>query len=102
MSTASKQPKKATLSYLERRQRSEQEIQSEESQFQADTAKLQLQSDILATQQSLAEANRALDNAKSCYPFSSKAILEAEIKVEGLEDGLARLDRYKAELFPGD
>ncbi len=40
-----------------------------------------------------------LEAAKSAYPLSSQAILDAEGNVEAFEDGLESLERYYKELF---
>jgi hypothetical protein len=58
-----------------------------------------LESDILATQKSLASKKRDLENAKNGSRLNSRAIIEIQLEVEALEDGLKRLNALKAELF---
>jgi soluble cytochrome b562 len=61
-------------------------------QFKVEEAKLQLQGDILVTKQSLTKAEKALAKATRAYPFDPKAIVEAQVEVEGFQDGLKRLE----------
>jgi hypothetical protein len=61
---------------------------------------LQLQSDILETELSVAKAEIDVENAKGAFPFDSQIIIEAENKLEGYQNGLKKLQGYKAELFP--
>jgi len=68
--------------------------------YNVDNASLQLQSDILATKKAITEANKAVSVAMGTFPFNSEAIKQAEIRLEGLEDGLKRLTRYQKDLFP--
>ena len=69
-------------------------------EFNVENAALQLQSDILATKKAITEANKAVSTAMGTYPFNSESIKQAEIRLEGLEDGLKRLVRYQKDLFP--
>lgn len=75
--------------------------QQEEAQldFKVEGAKLQLDSDILATKQSIIQADQSLSTAKSSVPFQSQAILDASIKLRDLKDGLDELNKLKDELF---
>ena len=74
--------------------------ESADVSFKSENAALQLASDILATRKAITEATQAVANAKGAYPFNSESIKTAEIKLEGLSDGLKRLQAYEKELFP--
>lgn len=66
-------------------------------EFAIEESKLQLQSDILATKQSLANAKIALEVVKTTYPLDSNAILEAKSEVDAYETGLKQLNELKEE-----
>lgn len=63
-----------------------------------ENAKLQLQSDILATQSALEDKKQELDDAKSTYPLNAITIVNLMTEVEGLEDGLKKLKALQEEL----
>lgn len=56
-------------------------------------------SDISATRQSLNKKRKELLELKSSPSFNSKAIIDAQIEVEALENGIARLEALQKELF---
>lgn len=87
------------LKYKELRQQSKAELESAEAQFQEEEVKLQLQSDILATQKSLVSKKKSLQDEKANYPFKAQKVIDLQIEVEGLEDGLKRLQLLEKELF---
>jgi hypothetical protein len=68
-------------------------------QYQEDEVKLQLQSDILATKKSLGTSKKRLADEKGAYPFNASKVIELQLEVEGLEDGLKRLEKLEKELF---
>ena len=85
--------------YADLIQQSQQEKDQQELSLQAEQAKLDLQQDIVATKRSLAEAEIQLLRTKSSIPFNSQSVVNAQIKVEGLKEGLTRLEALNAELF---
>lgn len=87
------------LKYQQLRQRSDEEKEAEVSQFEADQAKLQLESDILETKRSKASKAKELTEAKGAYPFDAQNIVNLQVELEALEDGLTRLEKLKTELF---
>lgn len=92
--------KKATvLKYSERLQMSQTEKDSQESQYQVEQAKLQLSSDILATQQSVMNASKRVDELKGQFPLKSADIISAQGDLEGFEQGLKMLKALESELF---
>ena len=58
-----------------------------------------LQADILATKRALAARKSDLARAKSSYPLNADKIIEFQIDIEGMEDGLKRLNALREELF---
>ena len=74
------------------------ETVEKEVQFMVEETKLQLQSDILATKRDLEKAKANLASLKNDYPLNPQAIIEVQLNVESLEDGLKRLDILSNEL----
>jgi hypothetical protein len=87
------------LKYKDLLEQSQEEKDSQENQFKVEAAKLQLQSDILATKQSIATTNTNILTLMSNYPLDAKSIVEAQVVKEGYEDGLKRLEALEQELF---
>jgi hypothetical protein len=90
---------KKTNRYHELRTRSSQQVEEEQLEFQVEESKQQIEGDLLATKRSLAAAKQELIKAESAYPFNSKTVVEAELKIEGYEAGLKRLEAIKDRLF---
>ncbi|CAM6001136.1 unnamed protein product [Sphagnum balticum] len=88
------------LSYASRLQQSPEEKDQKAQAFQVKRAQQQLESDILATEQSIAEAEEKLENAKSSSVYSSQAIIDAAHALKGYQQGLEELKAIKSELFP--
>ena len=91
--------KVTSVKYADLIQQSQQEKDQLELSFQVEQAKLDLKQDIVATGRSLAEAKIHLLRVKSRTPFDSQSVVSAQIKVEGLEEGLSRLNALESELF---
>lgn len=86
------------LNYKERKALSSEEQSQKEVSRAVENAKLQLQSDILATQSALEDKKQELDDAKTTYPLRSIDIVNLMTEVEGLEDGLKKLKALQEEL----
>lgn len=86
------------LNYKERKALSSEELSQKEVSRAVENAKLQLQSDILATQSALEDKKQELEDAKTTYPLVAIDIINLETEVEGLEDGLKKLRALKDEL----
>ena len=69
----------------------------EEVSLMVEEQKLQLQSNILATKQSLAEAKRKIATAKTEYPLDFEEIVKLQNRIEGLTTGINRLEALKEE-----
>ena len=76
---------------------SSKEVSQKEVKYAVENTKLQLQSDILATESALADKKVLLDELKTTYPLNSVDIVNVQIEVENLEDGLRRLKALKEE-----
>ena len=86
------------INYKERKALSSEEQSQKEVSRAVENAKLQLQSDILATQSALEDKKQELDDAKTTYPLRSITIVNLMTEVEGLEDGLKKLKALQEEL----
>lgn len=87
------------IDYKNRKLMSSEEMTQKEIEFKVESAKLQLQSDILATKQSKAEAEAKLEVAKHSYPLDTQTIINCQWEVESYTDGLNRLEELMKELF---
>lgn len=87
------------IDYKNKKLMSSEEMTQKEVEFKVESAKLQLQSDILATKQSKAEAEAKLETVKHTYPLDTQAIIDCQWDVECYTDGLNRLEALLTELF---
>ena len=78
--------------------KSDEAMSQEAVSFEVEKAKLQLNAEILATEQSLVSAKNKLTDVMCTVPFSPINVVNAQIEVESLEDGLKRLKNLKKEL----
>lgn len=97
--TTKKTTKGQQLKYKDLLQQSQKEKEEQEIAFQVEETEQQLASDILATKRSIVSKQRELTNAKASITFNSKKIVNLQVELEGLEDGLSRLEALKEELF---
>ena len=93
------QPAAQGLKYRDLLQQSQQEKDAQEREFQVEEAKQLLEADILATKRSLAISRQDLLKAKLAQPFNAQRIIDVQIQIEGLEDGLDKLLNLMEELF---
>jgi len=89
----------APKKYADLLQQSQQEKVLQQVLFRAEEARLQLQGDILATQRELAAKQSFLVTLKGSYPFNSAAIIATAVEIDGLAEGLNRLQSLMNELF---
>lgn len=87
------------LSYQERLLQSQEEKDQQEVSSLVREADLNVQSDILQTEKSLAIKRRVLEAAKGEFPLNTQTIISLQVEVEALEDGLKRLEALRKELF---
>ena len=78
---------------------SSEEMTQKEIEYKVESAKLQLQSDILATKVSKAELEAKLEEAKHSYPLDTQTIIELQDEVKAYTEGLTALEALMAELF---
>lgn len=78
---------------------SSEEMTEKEIEYKVESAKLQLQSDILATKQSKAKAEAELETTKYTYPLDAQKIINCQTEVEAYAEGLVKLETLMKELF---
>ena len=86
------------LNFKERRPVSSEELSQKEVNKAVENAKLQLAADISATRYALADKKEDLEIAMSTSPLDSKKIINLQVEVENLEDGLNRLEKLQEDL----
>jgi hypothetical protein len=59
---------------------------------------LQFKSDLLETQRVLEENKIKLSGLKTCYPLDITEIINTQLEVESLEDGIRRMNELGKEL----
>ena len=85
------------LNYAEKKLMCESEVAQQEVSFMVNEAKLQFEADELATKRALAAKKKDLEDAKMTYPLNTKTIIDLQIEVEGLEDGIKRMGELRKE-----
>ena len=68
--------------------------------FKVRRALTHVDSDLLRTEEALADALEKLSKAESADPFSMQAVMNAEVDVENITAALERANKIKARLFP--
>lgn len=86
------------INYKTKQLISQEESETQDVQFAIDKAKLQLQSDILATRKSLADKKKEIEEAKTECPLDSLKIISLISEAEGFENGLKKLAELQKEL----
>lgn len=87
------------IDYKNQKLISTEEINNQQVKFNVRQAKLQLQADILKTEQLISEGEVKLKLAKQTYPFDSEHIIECQLNLEACQEGLKRLKELETELF---
>ena len=85
------------INYAKKELLSTEELNQQEVLYMVDEAKLQFDADVLNTKRALATKKAELDEAKTSYPIDTLKIINLQIEVESLEDGLKRLETLKKE-----
>ena len=85
------------INYAKKELLSAEELNQQEVSYMVDEAKLQFDADVLNTKRALATKKAELDEAKTSYPIDTLKIINLQIEVESLEDGLKRLEILKKE-----
>lgn len=89
----------SALKYKDLLLQSAQEKELQEVEFRVEEMQQSLEADILATKRSLAGERSTLVRYKSQFPLMAQNVIDSQIRIESLEDGLARLTALKEELF---
>lgn len=87
------------IDYKNQKLISTEEINNQQVEFNVRQAKLQLQADILKTEQLISEEEAKLKLAKQTYPFDSERIIDSQLELEAYQEGLKRLKKLETELF---
>lgn len=87
------------IDYKNKKLISTDEINNQQVEFNVRQAKLQLQADILKTEQLISEVEAKLKLAKQTYPFNSERIIDGQLELEACQEGLKRLKKLETELF---
>ena len=85
------------INYAKKELLSAEELNQQEVSYMVDEAKLQFDADVLNTKRALATKKAELEEAKTSYPIDTQTIINLQIEVESLEDGLKRLEILKKE-----
>ena len=85
------------INYAKKELLSAEELNQQEVSYMVDEAKLQFDADVLNTKRALATKKAELEEAKTSYPIDTLNIINLQIEVESLEDGLKRLETLKKE-----
>lgn len=85
------------IDYAKKELLSTEELNQQEVSYMVDEAKLQFDADVLNTKRALATKKAELEEAKTSYPIDTLKIINLQIEVESLEDGLKRLEILKKE-----
>lgn len=89
----------SALKYKDLLLQSAQDKELQEVEFRVEEMAQSLEADILATKRSLAGERATLVRYKSQFPLAAQYVIDSQIRIESLEDGLARLIALKEELF---
>jgi len=89
----------SALKYRDLLLQSAQDKELQEVEFRVEEMQQSLEADILATKRSLAGERATLVRYKSQFPLMAQYVIDSQIRIESLEDGLARLNALKQELF---
>ena len=90
---------KAQSQYQGNLLKSEKSKEQEQVGFMVEEQEQLLAGTILKTRQLIAGSNKTLSTLKDAYPLNPQAIIDEQINLEGLQDGLARLVALQEELF---
>jgi hypothetical protein len=91
--------KTTQLKYKDLLLQSSEQKEAQEVEFKVEEMQQSLDADILATKKSLAGEKASLVRLKSGFPLNVQQIIDTQLRIESLEDGLKRLGDLKLELF---
>ena len=85
------------VDYLNKKVLSEEEVATTQVEYAVESTKLELQSSLLATRKSLGEAENKLKELKKDYPLDIQAIVDGELQVRDLKDGIKIVEALQKE-----
>ena len=85
------------VDYLNKKVLSEEEVATTQVEYAVESTKLELQSSLLATRKSLGEAEQKLKDLKTDYPLDIQAIVDAELEIRDLKDGIEIVEKLQKE-----
>ena len=86
------------INYKEKTLISSAEKESKEVEYMVGLAKLQFEADLLETRKALEENKAELADLKTEYPLDVAKIIECQVDIEALEDGINRMNTLGKEL----
>lgn len=84
------------ITYRELLMQNKDQVEKEALQFEVEEAEQTLNATILETKKALSRAKKNLSDTVRKRPYNPQSIIEAELVIEELEDGLVRLEKQKA------
>jgi hypothetical protein len=88
-----------TATYLELISKDAKDVQKENLEFQAQDAKLAVDSAVLETKKALSNAKRDLLSAQVAIPYNLNNEIQALTRITNLEEGLAIAQQIQAVRF---
>ena len=85
------------INYKEKKLLNPMETPEKEIKFAIKETDLQLQSDILATEQAISNSDKRLSDLKTNYPFSIQEYLKELEENQSLKNGLAEMKKLQIE-----
>jgi soluble cytochrome b562 len=85
------------VDYKNKKVLSEEAVENSQVEYAVESTKLELQSALLATKKSLAEAKSALEDLKSNYPINIEAIVEKQLEVRDYTNGIEIIESLQKE-----
>jgi hypothetical protein len=85
------------VDYLNKKVLSEEAVENSQVEYAVESTKLELQSALLATKKSLAEAKSALEDLKSNYPINIEAIVKKQLEVRDYTNGIEIIESLQKE-----
>ena len=85
------------VDYLNKKVLSEEAVEVASVEYAVESTKLELQASLLATRKSLGEAENALKELKTEYPLNIQAIVDKELEIRDLKDGIKIIEKIQKE-----
>ena len=85
------------VDYASKKLLSEETVTETQVAFVVDSTKLELQSSLLATKKSLAEAEQKLKDLKTTYPLDIQAVVNTELEIRDFKDGIKIIESLQKE-----